>query len=82
MLRHMPIHASERHLGVQSRTEAILLRQQVRLENGADDQHHRHLHHAVADGRNAEGPMASVALWYPNAQEGLWGIGPRDQLLL
>jgi hypothetical protein len=58
-----------------------LLRQQVRLENGADDQHHRHLHHAVADGRNAERPLASVALRYPNAQEGLRGVGPQGQLL-
>jgi hypothetical protein len=81
MLRHVPIDPSESHLGVQSGTETILLRQQIRLEDGANDQHHRHLDHAVADARDAERPLASIALWYPYPQEGLWDVAPRNQLL-
>ena len=37
--------------------------------------------HAVADGRNAERPLASVALGYPHAQEGLGDVISRNQLL-
>jgi hypothetical protein len=81
MLRHVPVDPAESHLGVQSGAKAILLWQQVRLEDGPDDQHHRHLDHAVADGGDAERPPASVALWYPHPQEGLRSVAPRDQLL-
>ncbi len=47
----------------------------------ANDQHRRHLNHAVPDARNAERPLASVALRYPHPQEGLGDILPRTQLL-
>ena len=43
MLRDVPINPSESHLGVQPGAETILLRQQVRLEDGTNDQHRRHL---------------------------------------
>jgi len=81
VLRHVPEHASERHLGVQLGAEPVLLRQEVRLEDGADDQHCRHLHNTVADGWNAERPLASVALRYPHTQKGPRGVHPRFQLL-
>ena len=81
MLRYVPIDPSESHLGVQPGAEPILLWQQVRLEDGANDQHSRHLDHAVADARNAERPLASIALRYPYAQEGLGHVAPRSQLL-
>ena len=81
VLRHVPVNPSESHLGVQPRTKPILLGQQVRLEDGADDQHRRHLDHAVLDARNAERPLASVALRYPYPQKGLGNILSRGQLL-
>src|SRR5689334_23132443 len=81
VLRHVPVDPSESHLGVQPGTEAILLWQQVRLEDGADDQHHRHLDHAVADARNAERSLTSIALRYPYAQEGLGVVALSYQLL-
>src|SRR5271157_124354 len=59
----------------------MLLGQQVHLKDGTNDQHRRHLNHAVADARNAERPLASVALRYPHPQEGLGDILSRDQLL-
>jgi len=77
----VPINPSESHLGVQPGAETILLRQQVRLEDGANDQHRRHLDHAVPDGRNAQRPLASVALRYPYAQEGLGNVASQSELL-
>src|ERR1700722_13147667 len=81
MLRHMPVDPSESHLGVQPGAKAILLRQQVRLEDGANDQHRRHLNHAVADARDAERSLSSIALRYQYAQKGLGKVSPRNQLL-
>jgi hypothetical protein len=48
---------------------------------GPMTQHRRHLNHAVPDARNAERPLASVALRYPHPQEGLGEILSRTQLL-
>src|SRR5271168_4967410 len=59
----------------------MLLGQQVHLKDGTNDQHRRHLNHAVPDARNAERPLASVALRYPHPQEGLGDILSRSQLL-
>src|SRR4051794_4250576 len=81
MLRHVPVDPSESHLSIQPGAEPILLRQQVSLEDGTNDQHRRHLDHAVTDARDAERPLASVALRYPYAQEGLGHVAPRNQLL-
>jgi hypothetical protein len=61
MLRLVPVDPSESHLCVQPGTKAVLLWQQVRLEDGANDQHRRHLDHAVADARHAPIELHSVA---------------------
>src|SRR5215213_11710702 len=82
MLRHVPVDPTESHLGVQPRTEAILLRQQVRLKDWPNHQQCRHPDHAVGDARKAEWTTASVALWYTHPQEGLGRVLARDQLLL
>ena len=79
MLRHVPVDPAESHLGVQPGAEPVLLWQQIRLEDGPDDQHDLHL--AVADGGNAERPPASIALGYPHTQEGLGLVLARVQLL-
>jgi hypothetical protein len=80
-LRDVPKHLAYGHLGIQFRPEAILVSQHVRLEDGADHQHHRHLDHAVADGRNAERSLPAVALWNPHSQQGLRAVGGAVQLL-
>jgi hypothetical protein len=72
---------ANRHLGVHLRTEAVLIAQQVRLEDRPQHQQRRHLDHAVADARDAERALAAVALWYPHAQQGLWPIVANPQLL-
>jgi hypothetical protein len=59
----------------------MLLGQEVHLKDGTNDQHRRHLNHAVPDARIAERLLASVALRYPHPQEGLGGILSRTQLL-
>jgi hypothetical protein len=80
-LRDVPKHLAYGHLRIQLRTEVILVSQHVRLEDGADHPHHRHLDHAVADGRNAERPLPAVALWDPHSQQGLRAVGGAVQLL-
>lgn len=37
VLRYMPIDPSESHLGTQSGAKSVLLGQQIRLEDGAND---------------------------------------------
>jgi hypothetical protein len=78
---HVPVDPSESHLGIQPGTESMLLGQQVHLKDGTNDQHRCRLNHAVPDARNAERPLASVALRYPHPQEGLGDILSRTQLL-
>ena len=77
----MPVNSAESHLGIHPWTEPILLWQQVRFEDGTDNQHHRHLNNSVANGRNAQRSLASVALRYPHTQEGLGSVPSRQQLL-
>ena len=81
VLRHMPEDSTDGHFGIESGTKSILLWQQVRLEDRPDHQHHRHLDHTVADRRDAERSLASVALRYPYTQKGLGAYVPATQLL-
>src|SRR3954467_10170924 len=81
MVANVPEGLANRHLGVHPRTEAVLIAQQVRLEDRPQHQQRRHLDHAVADARDAERALAAVALWYPYAQQGLWPIVASPQLL-
>jgi hypothetical protein len=74
MVADVPEGLANRHLGVHPRAKAILIAQQVRLEDRPQHQQPRHLDHAVADARNAKRALATVALWYPHAQQGLWTI--------
>ena len=48
--------------GTASRPVGVLLRLQVGLEDRLQDQHRRHLHHAVTDRRNAQRPLFAVRL--------------------
>jgi hypothetical protein len=65
VLRYVPVDPSESHLGTQSGAKSILLGQQVRLEDGANDQHRRHLNHAVPDARHTPSELHSdpIDLW-------------------
>ena len=81
MIADVPEGLANRHLGVQPRTEAILIAQQVRLENRGQHQQHRHLDHAVADGWDAKWALTAVALWYPHAQQGLGSVFAGPELL-
>src|SRR3954447_17197453 len=77
----MPEGLANCHFGVHLRAEAILVAQQVRFENRAQHQERRHLDHAVADARDPERALAAVALWNPDAQQGLWPVFTGAQLL-
>src|SRR4051794_17656990 len=77
----MPEGLANCHFGVHLRAEAILVAQQVRFEDRAQHQEHRHLDHAVADARDPERALAAVALRYPDAQQGLWPVVAGPQLL-
>src|SRR5271168_346193 len=81
MVANVPEGLADCHLGVHLRAEAVLIAQQVRLEDRPQHQQRRHLDHAVADARDAERALAAVALWYPHAQQGLWPIVANPQLL-
>jgi hypothetical protein len=81
MVANVPEGLANRHLGVHLRAEAVLIAQQVRLEDRPQHQQRRHLDHAVADARDAERALAAVALWYPHAQQGLGPIVASPQLL-
>jgi hypothetical protein len=39
------------------------------------------MYHAITDGRNAQRPLASIALRYPHSQKGLGGVFARHQFL-
>ena len=77
----VPEHPPHGHLGVQSGTEAVLIVQQVRLEDRTDHQHHRHHDRAVTDGGDAQGPASAIALGDPHSQQGLGAVRPVRQLL-
>ena len=77
----VPEGLANRHLGVHPRAEAILIAQQVRLEDRPQHQQRRHLDHAVADARYAKRALTAVALWYPHAQQGLWPVVASQKLL-
>src|SRR3974390_62826 len=81
VLRHMPVDSSDGHFGIHSGTKPILLWQQVCLEDRPHHQYHGHLDNAVADSRDAERSLASVALRYPHTQKGLRSVYSRNQLL-
>ena len=46
--------------GAAFRAIGVLLRLQVGLEDRLQDQHRRHLHHAVLDARNAQRPLLAI----------------------
>jgi hypothetical protein len=81
MVADVPEGLTNRHLGVEPRAEAILIAQQVRLEDRRQHQQRRHLDHAVADARYAEWALTAVTLWYPHEQQRLWPIFASSQLL-
>lgn len=43
---------------------------QIRFEDRADHQQHRHLHHSVPDARDAERPFSTIGFGHPHAQQG------------
>ena len=49
--------------GAASRAVGVLFRLQVGLEDRLQDQHRRHLHHAIFDARNAQRPLLAIRLW-------------------
>src|SRR5262249_4332022 len=69
------------HLGAEPGGEAVLLVAEVRLEDRPDDQQHRHLRHAVANGRYAQRALPAVALGDPYPKEGLRSVLRPSQLL-
>src|SRR4051794_10456995 len=80
-VRDVPVGAADRHLGVEPRTEAVLVRQQVRLEDRLEHDDHRRLHPPIADRGDAERALAAVALGDPDTQQGPWPVSPGTQLL-
>ena len=74
MVLDVPEGLANCHFGVHPRTEAILVTQQVRLEDRAQHQKSRHLDHTVADARNPKRALTPVAFRNPNPQQGLWPI--------
>src|SRR5215831_1556112 len=52
------------------RSVRVLLRLQIDLENWFENQHCRHLHHAVTDRWDSQRPLLPVRLRYPNAPTG------------
>jgi hypothetical protein len=77
----VPVGAADRHLGVELRAEAVLVRQQVRLEDRLEHDDHGRLHHTIADRGDAKRALAAVALGDPHPQQGLWPVSPGAQLL-
>jgi hypothetical protein len=73
---------TQRHLRVSSRSEAVLLFEQICLEDRSEYEDGCGLHHAVPNRRDAERTPTATALGDPHAQQGLWAILPRSQLLL
>jgi transposase len=71
MLGDMKVRATHCHLRVHPWTEPVLLRSQVRFENGAEHDYHGGLDHAVPDRRYAQRSPAIVSLWNPYAQKRL-----------
>ncbi|MBI3821271.1 MAG: hypothetical protein HY289_01170 [Planctomycetes bacterium] len=47
----------------------VLLRLQIDLEDRFENQHCRHLHHAITDRWNAQRPLIPVRLRYPNSPD-------------
>ena len=67
----------DRAYGIQRtavRSVGVLLRLQVRLENGFEDQHCRHLHHAITDRWNAQRPFFAVRFGNPYPPDWLRSI--------
>ena len=74
VLSDMEVRPANRHLGVHVRPEPVLLRLQVLVENGTEDQYHGCLDHAVLYCGDAQWSLATIPFGYPHAQEGLWRI--------
>src|SRR3954463_1756480 len=81
VVRDVPKSPTDGHLGIHPGSETVLVRQQVRLEDGADYQQRSHLGHTIGNGGNAERPLSAVAFRYPDAQEGLRPVAAVPQLL-
>src|ERR1017187_1040883 len=56
------------------RSVGVLLRLQIDLENRFENQHCRHLHHAITDRWNAQRPLLPIRLRYPNSPDWLRSI--------
>jgi hypothetical protein len=50
----------------------VLLRLQVRLEDRLQDQHRRHLHHAISNRANSQRPLFAIRFRDVNATNRLW----------
>jgi hypothetical protein len=74
VLSDMEVRPANRHLGIHIRTEPVLLRSQVFVEDGTEDQHHGGLDYSVLDSRDAQRSLATIPFWYPHTQEGLWRV--------
>ncbi len=81
VLSNVEVHATHCHLSIQSRTEPILLRSQIRLKDGTEDHQRGHLHDAVSNCRYAQWSLTTVSLRNPDSKEGSGAILLRRQLL-
>src|SRR4051794_41906355 len=70
MVRDVPKSPTDGHLGIHLGSETVLVRQQVRLEDGADHQQRTHLGHTIGNGGKGQAPLAALAFCYPEPQEG------------
>jgi hypothetical protein len=80
VLGDVEVRATHCHLGVRPRPEPVLLRSQVRFEDGTEHKYHGGLDHTVLHGGYAQRSLATISLWNPDAQKWLWDIGFVPQL--
>ena len=59
---HMPVDLPDGVQGAVVWPVGVLLRLQVGLEDRLQDQHHRHLHHAVPDRTDPQRPLLAIRL--------------------
>src|SRR5260370_37056111 len=63
------------------RSVGVLLRLQIDLENRFENQHGRHLHHAITDRWNPQRPLLPARLWNPPTPDCMRSIRLVSELL-
>ena len=79
--RQQPMHAPDRVIRVPARPIGVLLRLQVGLEDGRQQQHRRRLYHPLSETRNAQRPeLPALLLRDEDLSYRLRPVGPRLQV--